>query len=225
MPEMRGGSDVVLLSGSGPYADNWHRFPETSARLAGIIEGLGYTVRVTENVEAGLADPGPCRMLVVNIGNPSDPRPPELIDAARAGIEAHLSAGGAILGVHSSAISLTTMPQWPAILGGRWVHGPSMHPPQSESTITLTPADHPITKGLTDFVIFDERYSYLEIQPDVTVLCEHTYDGLRHPLVWTRQADRSRVVYDGLGHDSASYDCQAHVELIRRAVRWLLRTL
>jgi uncharacterized protein len=218
-------ADVVLISGSGPYADPWHRFPETSARLAGIIESLGYTVRITENVEPGLADPGPCRMLVVNIGNPSDPRPPELIEAARAGIEAHLSVGGAILGVHSSATSLTTMPQWPAILGGRWVRGQSMHPPQGESTITLTPAEHSITRGLTDFVVFDERYSYLETQPDVTVLCEHTYDGLRHPLVWARQTDRSRVVYDGLGHDSASYDSQGHVELIRRAVRWLLRAL
>ena len=218
-------SDVIVVSGSGPYADAWHRFPETSARLAGIIDGLGYTVRISEDVEAGLADPGRCRLLVVNIGNPTDPRPPEHIDAARAGIEAHLSAGGALLGVHSSATSLTTMPQWPAILGGRWVRGQTMHPPQGESMITLTPADHPITSGLADFVVFDERYSYLQIQPDVTVLCEHTHDGRRHPLVWARLADRSRVVYNGLGHDSASYDSQGHVELIRRAVRWLLRDL
>jgi uncharacterized protein len=218
-------SDIVLLSGSGPYADAWHAFPQTSARLAGILEALGYTVRITENVEPELADPGRCRLLVVNIGNPTDPRPPELIDAARAGIEAHLSAGGALLGVHSSATSLTTMPQWPTILGGRWVRGRTMHPPQGESMITLTAADHPITSGLTDFVVFDERYSYLEIQPDVTVLCEHTHDGRRHPLVWARQADSFRVVYDGLGHATASYDSPGHVELIRRAIRWLLREL
>jgi type 1 glutamine amidotransferase len=218
-------SDVVLLSGSGPYADAWHDFPETSARLAGILEGIGYTVRITGNVEPELADPGLCRLLVVNIGNPSDPRPPELIEAARAGIEAYVSAGGAILGVHSSATSMTTMPQWPAILGGRWVRGQSMHPPQGESVITLTDAVHPITQGLADFAVFDERYSYLQTQPDVTVLFEHTHDGRRHPLVWARQADRSRVVYDGLGHASASYDSPGHVELIRRAVRWLLREL
>lgn len=217
--------DVVLVSGSGPYADPWHRFPETSGRLAGIIESLGYTLRFTEDVEAGLAGPGPCRLLVVNIGNPSEPRPPELIEAARAGIEAHLSAGGGILGVHSSAMSLTTMPQWPAILGGRWVHGQSMHPPQGESFITITPTDHPITRGLSDFVVLDERYSYLEKRPEVTVLCEHSHDGLRHPLVWARQSDRSRVVYDGLGHDAASYDSQGHAELLQRAVLWLTREL
>lgn len=214
--------DVVLISGSGPYADAWHPFPETSGQIAAIIEGLGYTVRITEEVETGLADPGPCRLLVVNIGNPSNPRPPELIEAARAGIEAHLAVGGAILGVHSSATSLPTLPEWPVILGGRWVRGKSMHPPQGPTTISITTVDHPITSGLTDFAIFDERYSYLETQPDITVLCEHSHDGLRHPVVWARETDRYRVVYDGLGHDTASYDSTGHVKLLHHVVRWLM---
>jgi uncharacterized protein len=162
---------------------------------------------------------------VINIGNPSAPRPAEFIEAARAGIEGHLAAGGSILGVHSSATSLTTMPRWSAILGGRWVRGHSMHPAQSDATIQLTAAKHPITHGLADFTIFDERYSYLETRPDITVLCEHTHDGLRHPVVWSRQIERSRIVYDGLGHDTRSYDCQAHVDLLRRATRWLLGDL
>jgi uncharacterized protein len=217
--------DVVLISGSGAYADPWHRFPATSARLAGIIEGLGYTVRVIEDVEVGLAEPGPCRLLVINIGNPSTPRPEERIKAARVGIEDHLSAGGAILGVHSSATSLTTLPEWPMILGGRWVRGQSMHPPQSQTTISITSVDHPITRGLADFAIFDERYSYLETQPDITVLCEHSHNGLRHPVVWARETDRYRVVYDGLGHDTASYDRTGHVRLLRRIVRWLMGAL
>ena len=217
------GPDVVLISGSGAYADPWHSFPATSARIAAIIEGLGHPVKIIEDVEAGLANPGPCRLLVINIGNPSNPRPPDLIDAVRVGIEDHLSAGGAILGVHSSAISLTALPEWPVILGGRWVRGRSMHPPQSRTSISISAVDHPITSGLTDFAIFDERYSYLETQPDITVLCEHSYDGIRHPLVWARETDLYRVAYDGLGHGTASYDSTGHVLLLRRIVRWLLR--
>ena len=217
--------DVLLVSGSGPYADAWHSFPATSARIAGIIRALGLSVEITEDVEGGLAQPGASRLLVVNIGNPPDQRPPELIGAARAGIEDHLAGGGALLGVHSSATSLTTMPQWPAILGGAWVRGRSMHPPQSEAPLLLSTRQHPITNGLTSFVIFDERYSYLQPQPDITVLYEHSYNGLRHPLVWARQTDRFRVVYDGLGHDTASYDNGGHVELLRRSVLWLLGDL
>jgi type 1 glutamine amidotransferase len=215
--------DVILISGGGPYADPWHPFPATSGRIASIVESLGYRVKITEDVEAGLADPGPCRLLVINIGNPSKPRPAEIIEAVRVGIEDHLSAGGAVLGMHSSATSLTTLPEWPEILGGRWVRGHSMHPPQSRTRISITAVHHPITSGLTDFTIFDERYSYLETRADVTVLCEHSHDGLRHPLVWARETDRYRAAYDGLGHDTASYDSTGHVILLRRIVRWLMR--
>jgi uncharacterized protein len=218
-------SDVVVISGAGPYADPWHSFPDTSARLASIIEDLGHTVSLTDEVETTLAEPGPCRLLVLNIGNPSRPRPPEPIRAARTGIEKHLANGGAILGIHSTATSLTTVPQWSSILGGRWVRGHSMHPPQGQTTITVATTEHPITSGLTDFVIFDERYSYLETKPDITVLCEHAYDGARHQLVWAREIGRSRIVYDGLGHDTTSYDSDGHVQLIRRAVQWLLGAL
>jgi uncharacterized protein len=218
-------SDVVVISGAGPYADPWHPFADTSARLAAIVDSAGYAVHVREDVEPALADPGPCRLVVINIGNPSDPRPAEPIAAARAGLEGHLAAGGAVLGVHSSATSLTTMARWPAILGGRWVRGHSMHPAQSEASIRISAVDHPITHGLGDFRIFDERYSYLETKPDITVLGEHSHDGLRHPLIWCRQTDRSRIVYDGLGHDTRSYDCPAHVDLLRRAARWLLGDL
>ena len=33
----------------------------------------------------------------------------------------------------------------------------------------------------------------------------------------------ARVVYDGLGHDTRSYESPGHVELLRRVVGWLLR--
>src|SRR5512132_898682 len=78
-------TDALVISGSGPYADRWHSFPDTSARIARIIADLGYTVTFSDDVEHTLAYPGPCRLLVVNIGNPSTPRPAEAIDAVRSG--------------------------------------------------------------------------------------------------------------------------------------------
>jgi uncharacterized protein len=214
--------DVVLVSGAGPYADPWHDFPVTSARLARVVEGLGYSTSVTEDVESALADPGPCKLLAINIGNPAEPRPSGLLAAAQAGLETHMRAGGAVLAMHSSATSLTAMPRWPDILGGRWVRGVSMHPPMAPATITVSPVAHAVTAGLSDFEVVDERYSFLETRPGTTVLCQHDYEGRWHPVVWARETDRSRVVYDGLGHEAASYDSQGHLELLRRIVRWLL---
>jgi hypothetical protein len=114
-------ADALVVSGGGPYADLWHRFSETSGRLAGIIAGLGHTVEVTDDVEAALGAPA-CRLLVINIGNPP-PSHAGVTSAVSAGLQSHLDGGGALLGIHSSATTLTTLPQWPRILGGRWGNG------------------------------------------------------------------------------------------------------
>jgi hypothetical protein len=218
-------ADVLIVSGSGPYADPWHRFPETTHRLAEIFADLGHTTHVTEEVEAALARPDQCDLLVVNIGNPTTPRPPDRLAAVGRGLVDHLAAGRGLLGVHVSATSLTELPEWPALLGGRWVRDRTMHPPQDLAAVQVCPAAHPIVDGLGDFEVYDERYSYLEIRPGSTVLCEHDFEGRRHPLGWARRSGRGRVVYDALGHDVRSYDSAPHVELVRRSVRWLLGDL
>jgi hypothetical protein len=65
----------LVISGAGCYSDAWHRFGETSQRLAGIINGLGHQVTVSEAVEETLAEPGEADLIVVNIGNPREARP------------------------------------------------------------------------------------------------------------------------------------------------------
>ena len=97
-----------------------------------------------------------------------------------------------------------------------------MHPPYGETTVERTGVEHPIATALTDFGVVDERYSHLEVEPDLTVLFDHEHDGTRHPLVWARTAGPGRLVYDALGHDAASYDSAGHQELIGRSVGWLL---
>ena len=43
---------LVLSSGAGAYADAWHPFAVTSGRVAEIVEDAGYSVEITEDVEA-----------------------------------------------------------------------------------------------------------------------------------------------------------------------------
>jgi len=157
---------------------------------------------------------------MLNIGQPAAPRPAEA--AARAGLDSFLAAGGAVLGMHSSVIAMSAVPGWRGILGGTWVRGRSMHPPQSEAAIDrATGAEHPIVAASADFTVFDERYSYLEVERDNTVPLEHDHDGVRQPVVWARTAGPGRIVNDALGHHAGSYDSPGHRELIRQSVGWL----
>ena len=216
-------AEVLIISGAGCYSDPWHSFADTSQRLAKIISGLGHHVTISEAVEQALAEPGEPDLIVVNIGNPREARPQPRIDAAEQGLDHHLQRGGALLGVHVSATSLTTMSGWSEMLGGHWVRGRTMHPKQDLATILVRAGAHPIVRGLADFTVFDERYSYLHTNHDITVLCMHQTEGQLHPIVWARESGLARVVYDGLGHDTRSYESPGHVELLRRVVGWLLR--
>jgi type 1 glutamine amidotransferase len=216
-------AEVLIISGANCYSDPWHPFADTSQRLANIFGGLGHEVTISEAVEQALAEPGEPDLIVVNIGNPREARPQSRIDAAEQGLDRHLQRGGALFGVHVSATSMTTMTGWSQMLGGHWVRGRTMHPERDLATIVVRRGAHPIVRCMADFTVFDERYSYLHTNPDITVLCEHSTDGRMHPIVWARESGPARVVYDGLGHDTRSYDSAGHVDLLRRTVGWLLR--
>ena len=216
-------AEVLIISGAGDYSDPWHRFGETSLRLAEIIAEVGHQVTISDAVEQAFAEPGDPDLIVVNIGNPREARPQAHIDAAEEGLDRHLQRGGALLGVHVSATSMTTMSRWSQMLGGHWVRDRTMHPPQGPFNVVVHSRAHPIVNGMSDFPVFDERYSYLHTNPDITVMCEQLTDGRLHPIVWARESGLARVVYDGLGHDTRSYESAGHVQLLRRTVGWLLR--
>ena len=228
---------ALILSGAGRYADPWHPFAATSARIADILRGEGVEVEIVEDVDARLAalgggaaggaasTPG---LLVLNIGDPAltDPEhpEPEAERRARAGLLAHLAAGRSLLAMHVSSTSLRGVPEWEDILGGVWVRGTTMHPEYSRARIHVYPDRHPIVAGLGDFEVDDERYTYLRTAPDLVPLATHEHDGAEFPLLWARSYGDARVVYDALGHDEASYDSATHRAIVAAAARWLLHT-
>jgi type 1 glutamine amidotransferase len=214
-------TETLIISGAGNYADSWHPFADTSARLAEVITAAGHRVRVSESVEESLLQIGSAQLAVINIGNPTPPRPGSTMIGIQDALLAHLDGGGGLLGLHVSATTFTTMPRWPEILGGHWVRGTTMHPPLDLTRIRLHPGSHPVAGDDAEIEVIDERYSYLDVRDDVVVLGDHEHDGLIHPMIWAREHGAGRVVYDGLGHDARSYDSQAHRDLLGRAVAWL----
>jgi len=97
-----------------------------------------------------------------------------------------------------------------------------MHPPIGPARVEVSDGDHPITRGLDGFVLHDERYCHLDLYPGSRVLLHHEHQGGRQPLVWVREQEGARVVYDALGHDVDSFASLARVDLLHREVRWLL---
>lgn len=224
---------ALILSGAGRYADPWHPYPETSARLASLVGEAGYDVEVRDDVDAALATLGEdVRLLVVNAGDPDgpdasgvEPATGRAAAAAAAGVddgalEAAIGRGVGMLAMHSAASSLRDYPAFHRAIGGRWEDVVSWHPPFGEAHVHVV-GNHAIREGLGDFTVDDERYTSLRLHDVIEPIAEHEEGGFRHPLVWARELGRSRLVYDALGHDTRSYDSAEHRALIERALEWL----
>ncbi|MEU8389512.1 ThuA domain-containing protein [Micromonospora sp. NPDC048842] len=213
--------DTVIFSGEGPHADPWHPLAETSATLARLIgdEGSVAIVTAVDQLEVAL---GGARLLVVNASADRTTPIPEDEIFARV-LDDFLARGGSLLAVHSATIAFPQLASWRSAVGAAWAHGRTFHPPIGQSLIRRSGVEHPISAGLGDFEVHDERYTELELVDglDIEPLYVHDEGGDTHPLVWARTLGSSRIVYNALGHDVRSYESPGHQELLRRIVAWL----
>ncbi len=211
---------ALIAVGTGRYADPWHPFAEVGARVAEILTDDGWTVQVIPDVDHAMTALDGVDLLVVAAGDPwadaVDPAPA----ASQQGLVDATAQGLGILALHSAAASLRGYPEWAALLGAVWLPQVSMHPPYEDAASVRVLPGHPLADGLEDFTVSDERYSRLQQVGRSEVLADHVFEGQRYPLIWTREAGTARVAYDGLGHDTRSYESDSHREVIRRLARW-----
>lgn len=134
------------------------------------------------------------------------------------------------LGVHGASCSFTSNPRYLAMLGGRFLR----HPPMTTFRVAVDVADHPVTRGVDAFEIYDELY-VLELLSEVHVLLsaenpERGADGAdgavndsssaRLPLGWVRQYGRGKVGYLALGHGPEQIAHPSLGRMVRQALAW-----
>ncbi|KQQ93271.1 hypothetical protein ASF62_16315 [Leifsonia sp. Leaf325] len=218
---------ITVLSGSGDYADPWHQFAETSARLAELLAPLG-EVTVRDDVEAALAgltvtDARP-DLLVLNISRDEGVEHSVPAGPARTGLLTHLADGRPILAVHSASRAFADWPEWSSILGGHWEDGVTFHPPQGTALIMPTALAGDVLGVAEPFVTVDERYTALVVEPGAASLATHEHDGSEHPVAWLHRFGHTEVVYSALGHDAAAYEAPGTAAFVLAAASHLLRS-
>ena len=198
---------ILVLSGAGRYADNIHDFDATSEAVSQVLTERGHQVEVRRSYPEALDHLAGADLLIVNTGG-GDP-------------EEEWEAGKPILGLHPACNTFCDWDLWSSILGGKWVLGVSGHPERSYAVFEPMPeaADHPILRGVEQVVVYDERYSDLDINPLATPLLFHETGEEFHPMCWVMG---NSVVYDGLGHSPRSYYSASRRQLLCNEVSWLL---
>ena len=86
--------------------------------------------------------------------------------------------------------------------------------------VTVADKDHPITKGLKDFVIHDETYKGYYTDPDITVLLKTNHPKNNPELAWVHHYGNSRVFYMHIGSRPGADDNPNYRELVHRGILW-----
>jgi type 1 glutamine amidotransferase len=144
----------------------------------------------------------------------------------RNNLRAFVESGKGVVVLHHAIIDHQTWPWWyEEVVGGRYLLNPEGEMPAStykhEERVRVTVAKkHPVTEGLTDFVIEDETYKGMWISPKVQVLLttdNPTSDG---PVAWLGTYPKARVVYIQLGHGSLAHRNPNYQRLVHNAILW-----
>lgn len=95
------------------------------------------------------------------------------------------------------------------------------HPPFGPVSVHVKETEHPITKGLADFVIEDELFLFTNLEADNHILLEATHKGERCPVSWTRRWGDGRVFHLALGHNHKAATHASFQQLMVQGLDWL----
>lgn len=212
----------------------YHPFEAAAATLRCTLDAVGFESDITTDIHTGLRwlDQGRYELLTVyalrfpmlaeRFANDRALWAVTLESADTERIDAHLQQGGGILAMHTAVISFDDWPRWHEIVGAGWIWGTSYHPPHGPVSVRMTASSHPITRDLPAFDLNEEAYSKMDLVPGIDALAtvQASVQDAASPCLWAREVGNGRVVYDALGHDSASIDHPTHRRILQRSALW-----
>jgi len=148
----------------------------------------------------------------------------------QANFKALLEKGVGIVALHHCIAAYPNWADWAKIIGGKYFEKAgemdgvpfkaSTYLHDREMPVKVVAADHPICKGVKDFVLHDETYKGQWIDPSATVLLTTTDETSDKQVGWAKTYAKSRVCYIQLGHGPQAYTDSNYRLLVLNAIRW-----
>jgi hypothetical protein len=150
-----------------------------------------------------------------------------ITEAQGRAVKQFVEAGGAALFFHNVTYISPHNAEFRDVLGAVTED----HPPIRKFKVHVVNHEHPITRGVRDFVVTDEQHFVrYEKDPKFLLLTSENEDGLTWKNLGTKSAagwaydyGKGRVCYLAPGHLLTALWNPEYVKLQKNAVRWLLR--
>jgi type 1 glutamine amidotransferase len=139
--------------------------------------------------------------------------------------------GGGVVILHAGGSIFYNWPEFMSLIGGTWEKG-TYHPSQQEYTVKIENVDHPITKGMKDFMTMDEPWQKLSNRnPERKVLATTTIPkektekggggtGNAEVMAMTTELEKGRCFNLVLGHSGKYIENTGCATLILRGTEW-----
>lgn len=141
-----------------------------------------------------------------------------------------LQDGKGMVFLHHSLASYQKWDHFFDIVGGRYLldaqtlmnktYPASTYQHDVNIPVNIVKKDHPITKGLKNWTLYDEVYGNIVVKPNVTVLLTTNHPASTHELAWCHTLYNARIVTIQPGHDQHAYEDEYYQKLLIQAIRW-----
>ena len=140
-----------------------------------------------------------------------------------------LKKGVSMIFLHHSLVSYQDWPEFIKIVGGQYhthpvvVNGDTLKANYEHDvniSVKVEDKKHPVTRGISDFEIFDEVYGDVEILQGVKPLLSTTHPKSMRYLAWINHYGNSDVICIQLGHGPSGYSNPNFRKLIQQAIEW-----
>jgi type 1 glutamine amidotransferase len=141
-----------------------------------------------------------------------------------------IKQGKPLVALHHSICAYDDWPEYFNIIGGKYFHKPTFvngkeYPASSyihdlHFKVKIANTKHPVTKGVSDFEIFDETYKGYYIEEGVTPLLSTDEPTSTLIIGWTKKYGKARVVTLQSGHDVPTFENPNFRKLLKQSIEW-----
>jgi type 1 glutamine amidotransferase len=210
---------VLLITGDDVSAHPWREMSETTREI--LVKSGKFDVKVCEDPWI-LESQNALKAYDVIVFTIFSTRVPEISGQAQENLLNFVKGGKGFFVQHLASASFPKWEEFGKLCGRKWVMGTSGHGPRSDIQAKIANKEHPITKGMSDFVTNDELYAKLQGTGQINVLvsADSDWSNATEPLVFTLNYGQGRVVHNAFGHDRKALMTPAVQTIIARGTEW-----
>jgi len=155
----------------------------------------------------------------------------KITDEQAKAFEECIRKGKPVVALHHSICAFDDWPGYWDIIGGKYFHSvttfrgkeyqPCSYIHDLHFNVNVVSPKHPVTKGITDFEIFDETYKGYYVEDGITPLLTTDEPSSTSTIGWAKKYGKSRIVVLQSGHDVPTFENPNFRKLLKQSIIWV----